>query len=97
MTPTAVRAGWGAAGRGIESWRFPGQERYGDFSRHRRSSAHPLASPASSSAAEFQAALAEAWGEGALPRAFLAVRRSEWQHFGGMSAEEEAAALHARY
>jgi hypothetical protein len=32
-----------------------------------------------------------------LPRAFMAVRRSEWDHFKGMSLEEEAAALYERY
>ena len=47
--------------------------------------------------AEFGGALAAALGAPQLPRAFMAVRRSEWERFGQMPAEEEAAALYARY
>lgn len=47
--------------------------------------------------AEFRDALAAGLGTDVLPRAFMAVRRSEWEHFGGMPLEEEAALLHARY
>ncbi|EFN50945.1 hypothetical protein CHLNCDRAFT_141615 [Chlorella variabilis] len=46
---------------------------------------------------EFQLALASAFGTPTLPRAFMAVRRSEWEHFREMPLEQEAAALYARY
>lgn len=46
---------------------------------------------------ELQYALAAAWGSRTLPRAFLATRRSEWEHFKGMPLEVEAALLYARY
>lgn len=45
----------------------------------------------------FQAALVDAFGTPTLPRAFMAVRRSEWQHLKGMTLEEEAELLCARY
>ncbi|KAL4855747.1 Type-1 glutamine synthetase 1 [Chlorella vulgaris] len=41
----------------------------------------------------FQAALVDAFGTPTLPRAFMAVRRSEWQHLKGMTLEEEAELL----
>lgn len=39
----------------------------------------------------------DAFGTPTLPRAFMAVRRSEWQHLKGMTLEEEAELLCARY
>ena len=48
-------------------------------------------------AADFHAALADAVGSKTLPRAFMATRRSEWQHLKDKSLEEEAALLYARY
>ncbi len=53
--------------------------------------------PPSLSPADFHAALAEACGSKTLPRAFMATRRSEWQHLKDKSLEEEAALLYARY
>lgn len=47
--------------------------------------------------ADFQNALEAALGSDTLPLAFMAVRRAEWEHFRGMSLEEEAAALYERY
>ena len=47
--------------------------------------------------AELQASLDHAFGTTALVRAFLAVRRSEWEHYRDMTLEQEAAALYARY
>ena len=43
------------------------------------------------------AAMQEIIGGEDLVRAYLAVKRSECAHFGGMSLEEEACALHSRY
>lgn len=48
-------------------------------------------------AAEFRGALAAALGTEALLQSFLAVRRSEWEHFGEAALEAEAALLYARY
>lgn len=73
----------------VESWRWLAAVRMAGPGQ-------PLPLPCPPTA-EFQGALAEAWGDSALPRAFMAVRRSEWEHFGGMPAEAEAAALYARY
>ena len=47
--------------------------------------------------AEFRGALAAALGTEALLHSFLAVRRSEWEHFGEAPLETEAALLYARY
>ena len=47
--------------------------------------------------AVFLASLSAATQSQTLVRAFLAVRRSEWQHFGSMSLEKEAAELFSRY
>lgn len=41
--------------------------------------------------------LAAALGTEALLHSFLAVRRSEWEHFGEAALESEAALLYARY
>jgi len=51
---------------------------------------------ASPPAAAFREALDQALG-GTLVRAFLACRQVEWQAFGTMSIQEEAAALYMRY
>lgn len=45
----------------------------------------------------FRLALNTAFGTPDLVRAFLAVRRAEWEHFGGKTLEEEAALLYDRY
>jgi hypothetical protein len=59
---------------------------------------HPLFIPSPPSRlAEFQLAITSAFGTPTLPRAFMAVRRSEWQHFGEASLEQEAALMYARY
>lgn len=56
----------------------------------------PVATPRRCTAV-FRATLDMYLGSGALSRAFLAVRRSEWSHFRGMPLEAEAAALYGRY
>jgi glutamine synthetase len=47
--------------------------------------------------AEFRGALAAALGTEALLHSFLAIRRSEWEHFGEAPLQTEAALLYARY